>query len=108
MKTLSPALSCDVLIRHINLAQSWREWLLSTTAVDYQNKWNWIWSAVLVRGIVFGSEYQPIGTAQLSIIFLDYDWNKSFHCDGLSTVIVVTTADDRLKNSNSSYEQQTR
>ena len=29
------ALSLNVLIRQINLAQSWREWLLSTIAVDY-------------------------------------------------------------------------
>ena len=29
------ALSLNVLIRQINLAQRWREWLLSTIAVDY-------------------------------------------------------------------------
>ena len=34
-------------------------------------------SAELIRDIVFGSEYQPIGAAQLSIILFDYDWNKT-------------------------------
>ena len=65
-------------------------------------------STVLIRNIVFGSEYQPFGAAQLSIKIVDYDWNKPFHCDGLLLVIVVATAEDRLKSSNSSYEQQTR
>ena len=65
-------------------------------------------SAILIQGIVFGRENQPIGAAQLSIKIVDYDWNKSFHCDGLLLVIVVATAEDRLTSSNSSYEQQTR
>ena len=56
-------------------------------------------SAILIQGIMFGSEYQPIGAAQLSIKIIDYDWNKSFHCDGLSSVIAVATAEDRLKSS---------
>ena len=62
-------------------------------------------SAILIRGVVFGSEYQPIRAAQLSI---KIDWNKSFHCDGLSLVIVAATAEDRLKSSNSSDEQHMR
>ena len=65
-------------------------------------------SAVLIRSIMFGSEYQPIGAAQLSIKIVDYDWNKFFHCDGLLSVIVVITTENRLKTSSSSYEQQIR
>ena len=65
-------------------------------------------SAILIWDIVHGSEYQPIGAAQLSIKIVAYDWNKSFHCDGLSSVIVVVAAEDRLKSSNSSYKQQMR
>ena len=64
-------------------------------------------SAVLIR-IVFGSEYQPTRAAQLSIKIVDYDWNKSFHCDGLSSVIVVTTAEDRLKRAATHHTNNRR
>ena len=84
-------------------------------------------SALLKRGIVFGTSYfecvsivamsrvdghQPIGAAQFSIKIVDYDLNKSFHCMGCRRSLLiwgyVATAEDFLKRSNSSYEQQTR
>ena len=103
------ALSLDVLIRQINLAQRWRAWLLYATVVDY------LICLIRTNGIGYISRtytgcrvWEWIPTAQFSINFTDSDWNKPFHCDGLSSVNVVVTAEDGLKSSNSSYGQQTR
>ena len=56
--------------------------------LPHRNKWLYWRFRMCLDGRHVVNEYQPIWAAQLSLKIADYDLNKSFHCDGSSSVTV--------------------